>query len=108
MDQIDPDSHESDPHHEETKIEREDRRRREAFERWCKGSYNPTDGSPPFIGAAMRSVAKTLHGAWLLVRQEFGERAQPEHAVMLLSAIESERLRIERDSHRRAQDECDA
>lgn len=99
-----PDYHPSDPRHGETKQQREDRHRREAFETWCKRSYNPQDGSPPFIGEAMLSVADTLHGAWLLARQEFGNDAQPEHAVMLLSAIEAERARIESVWQRRIQE----
>lgn len=53
----------------------------------------------------MLNVADTLHGAWLLVRQEFGELAQPEHAVLLLSAIEAERVRVAAALQRRAQDE---
>ena len=90
-----PDYHESDPRFGETQLAREERHRREAFETWCKRSYNPVDGLPPFVGDAMLSVADTLHGAWLLARQEFGDDTRPEHAVMLLSAIEAERARIE-------------
>jgi len=75
-------------------VEKQRRDARRQFEDWCRRSYNPSDRSPPFIGDAMWSVADTLHGAWLLAVAEFGERAQPEHAVMLLSAIEPERARI--------------
>lgn len=85
-------------------MERKARSDEAVFDAWCKRSYAPGT-SPPFIGDAMQSVARTLHGAWLLAVKEFGDKAQPVHAVMLLSAIESERVRLESISHRRAQDE---
>lgn len=70
----------------------------DAFDRWLDTAYRHGE-TPPFALDAIKNVAGTLHGAWLAVQSEFGEKAQPAHALALLPLIESERVRIEAATH---------
>ena len=60
------------------------------FDRWLEKRYDA--GKPPAeMLDVMKDLADTLHGAWLAVQCEFGEKAQPEHALALLGLVLSER-----------------
>lgn len=68
------------------------------FDRWLE-SYSSAEDKPPYPTLAMKNVADMLHGAWLAVQCEFGEKAQPEHAISLLGFALSEGQRLESTVH---------
>lgn len=53
------------------------------FDRWLGRAY-ASGNAPRDLIDGLKNTADTLHGAWLAVRCEFGEKAQPEHALALL------------------------
>ena len=59
------------------------------FDRWLDSAYAARAVSAGSLDAVRDSV-EVLKGAWLAVQSEFGDQAQPEHAVALLRFIDSE------------------
>jgi len=59
------------------------------FDRWLERAY-AAKNSPTELLDQLKNMADTLHGAWLAVQCEFGEKAQPEHAISLLGFALSE------------------
>lgn len=60
------------------------------FDKWLVRAY-AAENSPTELIDGLKDMADTLHGAWLAVQCEFGEKAQPEHAIALLGFALSSR-----------------
>ena len=59
------------------------------FDRWLECAH-AAKTPPTELLDQLKNMADTLHGAWLAVQCEFGEKAQPEHALALLGFALSE------------------
>lgn len=68
------------------------------FDRWLDKAYRAGHVSGTVLDA-LRDSSEALRGAWLAVQREFGEKAQPEHALALLRFVESEMSRQSSTSH---------
>lgn len=59
------------------------------FDRWLERAH-AAKNPPTELLDQLKDMADSLHGAWLAVQCEFGEKAQPEHAISLLGFALSE------------------
>lgn len=56
------------------------------FDRWYLRARAGEVPAPEHL-EILKNMADSLHGAWLAVKSEFGEKAQPEHALALLAIV---------------------
>lgn len=68
------------------------------FDEWLDNAYGARHVSSSVLDA-IRDSSEALKGAWLAVQREFGEKAQPEHALALLRFVESDLSRRSSTSH---------
>lgn len=62
------------------------------FDRWYLQARAGEVPAPQDM-EVLKNMADSLHGAWLAVKSEFGEKAQPEHALALLAMVSGSPVR---------------